>query len=184
MLRLSMDPADLEWLDLPDGVRVQVRGLTTAIYESARASSTRRAAKILTDMDDMEGMGVAFADRPNLSDVDVASGYDQMLFIQGLARAAIVDWQGVGGPDGEPVRPTLEWIDALMRHHKHAETFLVRYVGGYEARRAEGNGSGVAPNGISAAAPDTADPVETAVPPAPKADAASTASGAPTSNTS
>jgi hypothetical protein len=82
---------------------------------------------------------------------------DQMM-LQALARHAITEWEGVADEEGNPISPSSEAVDALMRDHPAiAATFETEYLRDLTAMYAEGNGSGAAPTGTSAAAPDTVD---------------------------
>ena len=172
MQRLPKQPPGPYWLDLLRGVRVQVRPLTTPLYEAARHNSVRRAQELLANMADMESLGGSLEGMPDIRDPDQAVGVSQALFLQGLARAAIIRWEGVGDEDGNPLDPTPNLVDRFMLIHDQADAFYVRYCGSYEQREAEGNASGAAPTGTTAAAPDTAKDAETAAPPAPTVSAA------------
>ncbi|MDX2205950.1 MAG: hypothetical protein NW223_24600 [Hyphomicrobiaceae bacterium] len=63
MLTLDL-PAEPFWLDLPRGVRVEIRPVTTAVMAAAQAAATRRLAAIRiadSDLDPDMSRGLSFA---------------------------------------------------------------------------------------------------------------------------
>jgi len=63
MLTLDL-PTEPHWLDLPRGVRVEIRPVTTAVMAAAQAGSTRRLGALRaleTDLDPDMARGLAFA---------------------------------------------------------------------------------------------------------------------------
>lgn len=89
------------WLDLIDGVRVHVRPASTALVMAARVSA-------LQENDDPALRGTALIKR--------------------LAQLAILDWEGIGGEDGEALLVTPEGIYALMDLWPVAEAFERLYL--------------------------------------------------------
>ncbi len=75
-----------------------------------------------------------------------------------LARLVVLEWEGVGDAEGNPVPVTPEGIDALLDILPIFEAFQVRYVSKGLLLEAEKNGSAPSPNGISAGATSIADP--------------------------
>ena len=76
MLLLTLDlPADPYWLDLPRGVRVEIRPVTAAVMAAAQASAARRLAAIrLADPD---------------RDPDMSRGLSFAFLVKALARHAV-----------------------------------------------------------------------------------------------
>ena len=63
MLTLDL-PAEPYWLDLPRGVRVEIRPMTTAVMAAAQAAAARRLAAIRIadpDLDPDMSRGLSFA---------------------------------------------------------------------------------------------------------------------------
>jgi len=83
MLTLDL-PAEPYWLDLPRGVRVEIRPVTTAVMAAARAAAARRLAD------------------PDL-DPDMARGLSFAFLVKTLARHAVTAWEGVGDSAGRPL---------------------------------------------------------------------------------
>lgn len=91
MIRLSSD-RDPFWLDVAPGVRIRLRPATVAAILAARAAS----AEVL---------------RKGGEDAQTRAGF---AFTRALARSGIVEWEGIGDKDGNPVDPTPEAIDAAL----------------------------------------------------------------------
>ena len=90
MLTLDLTNAP-RWHDLAPGVRVQLRPLTTALMVATRSDPVVEA--VPEDASDEE-RAVAFA--------------------KGLARRAVLAWDGIGDADGNPIDPSPAAIDALL----------------------------------------------------------------------
>ncbi len=183
MIRLGM-AREPRWLDLGAGVRVLARPMTTAIYKAAELTALRHATEIAERDGLIERAGGGIWGIPDPSDRDGMLGLKAQFMLQALAAHAIAEWQGVGGPDGLPVPVTTDNVAALIREFPlQAATFESLYLSDLAATVAEGNGSGAAPSGTSAAAPATADGAGTTASPAPTADAPPAAGSAPTTST-
>jgi hypothetical protein len=156
MIRLSnREPV---WLDLADGVRLKVRPITTPAYAMIQA----QAEKVYEDWADHR----AEAEGLDAADESVRRGLMRALMIKGLALYAILEWEGIEAAVAD------ETVAAFIDGHPLlAALFYHRILAPLEARAAEGNASGPAPHGTSAAGPDTAKPAATAdaiaAPPAP-----------------
>jgi hypothetical protein len=133
-LNLSNEPA---WLDLGHGVRVRLLPLTTALMVAARNDPA------IAGLDE------------NASDEESA-----LVFAKALGRIAIMDWEGVGDENGDPVAVSLEGIDALLDVWPLFETFQTEYVAGGLLLDQEKNVSSPLPSGPSAGAMDTARPAD------------------------
>lgn len=155
MLRLGI-PDKPRWIDLGD-VCVHVRPLTTAIEQAAQIRAAREAVKLGTEAAAVRDAGGQVVDLPDLSDPAVQLGVGQMLFIQSLAAFGIIEWTGVGDAEGRPAPVTPENIaEFIRRRPAQAARFAAEYLRPLDDVAAEGNASGPAPNGSSAAGPTTA----------------------------
>ena len=140
MLHLDI-PTEPCWLDLPEGVRLLTRPVTTAVMQAAQSAAARRleAAREAGPLDPDWERGLAF-----------------LYLVQGLARHAVLEWQGVGDATGAPLPLSPEAVEALMQHDAIASAFWAGATAPVRALVAEGNGCAPAPPGIGAAGPDTA----------------------------
>ncbi|GAK46882.1 conserved protein [Tepidicaulis marinus] len=101
-LNLSREPT---WLDLGHDVRVRVAPLTTSLMAAARSDP---AVGALPEGASNETIAVTMA--------------------KALARLVVLEWEGVGDAEGNPVPVTPEGIDALLDILPIFEAFQVRYV--------------------------------------------------------
>jgi hypothetical protein len=91
MLKLSVDREPI-WLDVIPGVRIRLRPATVAAILAARTA----AADVLRAGGEAAETRAGFA------------------FTRALARSAIIEWEGIGDKDGNPVAPLPEAIDAAL----------------------------------------------------------------------
>jgi hypothetical protein len=140
MLTLDI-PTEPRWLDLPQGVRLLTRPVTTAVMQAAQSAAARRleAAREAGPLDPDWERGLAF-----------------LYLVQGLARHAVLDWQGVGDTAGAPLALSPEAMDRLMEHDAIASAFWMRATAPVQAVVAEGNGCAPALRGIGAVGSHTA----------------------------
>ena len=131
-LDLSREP---RWLDLGHGVRLRVGPLTTSLMAAARSDPT------VTSLPE-----------------DASNETIAVTMAKALARLVVLEWDGVGDAEGEPVPVTPEGIDALLDILPIFEAFQLRYVSKGLLLEAEKNGSAPSPNGTSAGATSIADP--------------------------
>lgn len=134
MIRLNLSREPI-WLDLGHDVRVRVAPLTTSLMAAARSDP---AVAALPEGASNETIAVTMA--------------------KALARLVVLEWEGVGDAEGNPVPITPEGIDALLDILPIFEAFQLRYVSKGLLLEAEKNGSAPSPNGISAGATSIADP--------------------------
>lgn len=171
-------------MTLGAGVAVTVKPLTFALYRAAVHSAERQAREVASELGLIEAAGGSIADIPSPHDAEGMRGLRDQFLLQALARHAIAAWEGIGDADGAPAPVTPETIDALIRDHPLlAERFEVEYLREITEWIAEGNASGAAPTGTSAAAPTTADAAPMPTSPAPAACPDGTASSVPTGAT-
>jgi hypothetical protein len=136
MIRLNLT-ATPQWLDLAPGLRLLVGPLTTALMVSARADA---AIETMPDTATTEELALAMA--------------------KAVARRAVLDWEGVGDAEGQPVSVTPDGIDALLEIWPIFEAFQTQYVARGLILDAEKNVSALSPSGPSAGAIATAPPAK------------------------
>ena len=131
-LNLSSEP---QWLELVEGVRVQVRPLTTALMVSTRSD-------------------------PLVAEIPEAASDEEraVIFAQALGRRAILDWEGVGDMAGEPMACTPKAVDQLLDIWPIFEAWQERYVSRGLLLEQEKNASAPSPSGTTAGATATAKP--------------------------
>ena len=137
-LNLSREPS---WLDLGHDVRVRVAPLTTSLMAAARSDA---AVAALPEGASNETIAVTMA--------------------KALARLVVLEWEGVGDVEGNPVPVTPEGIDALLDILPIFEAFQLRYVSKGLLLESEKNGSAPSPNGTSVGATSIAEPAAALVP--------------------
>ena len=136
MIRLNLT-ATPQWLELAPKLRLLVGPLTTALMVSARADM---AIESLPDTASTEELALAMA--------------------KAVARRAILEWEGVGDADGDPVPVSPEGIDALLEIWPVFEAFQTSYVAKGLILDAEKNVSAPSPSGPSAGATGIAPPLK------------------------
>lgn len=141
-------PTAPRWLNLPEGVRLLTRPVTTAVMQAAQAAAARRLDEARTT---------------ETLDPDWERGLAFLYLVQGLARHAVQEWQGVADMDGTPLALSLEGLDRLMEMDVIAGAFWSAATAPARSVVAEGNGSAPVQPGTMAAAAPTA---EDATPPA------------------
>lgn len=129
------------WVELIPGLRVQLRPLTTALMVAARADPA-------LDLAAAEG------------EAPVSTEALALTMAKALARQAILDWEGVGDAEGQPVPVSPAAIDALLDIWPVFEAFQTLYVSKGLLLDAEKNVSPPLPIGSSAGASDTARPAK------------------------
>jgi hypothetical protein len=124
---LSLDlPTEPYWVDLPRGVRVEIRPVTTAVMAAAQAAAQRRLAALREADVEM--------------DPDLARGLAFALLVKALARHAVTAWEGVGDAAGKPLPLSPEAVERLMDLDKMAGAFWERALLPIRTVAAEGNG--------------------------------------------
>ena len=144
MLTLDLTNAPF-WCDLVPGVRVKLRPLTTALMVAARSDP-------------------AIADLPKEARTEEAA----LAMAKALARSAILEWEGIGDAEGEPLPISPDAIDALLDIWPIFEAFQSLYVAKGLLLDAEKNGSAPSPTGTSVGATATARPAKRSAKTAPR----------------
>ena len=129
------------WVELIPGLRVQLRPLTTALMVAARADPA-------LDLAAAEG------------EAPVSTEALALTMAKALARQAILDWEGVGDAEGQPLPVSPVAIDALLDIWPVFEAFQTIYVSKGLLLDAEKNVSPPLPIGSSAGAIATARPAK------------------------
>jgi hypothetical protein len=124
MLTLDL-PVEPYWLDLPRGVRVELRPVTTAVMAAAQAAAARRLAAIRLGDPDL--------------DPDMARGLSFAFLVKALARHAVTGWEGVGDAAGQPLPLLPEAVERLMDLDDIAAAFWDQATRPIAAVAAEGN---------------------------------------------
>ncbi|NEX48710.1 hypothetical protein [Pseudotabrizicola algicola] len=132
MLTLDLTNAP-RWLDLLPGVRLKLRPLTTALMVSARADPVVEAMP------------------PEATTEELA-----LAMAKAVARRAVLEWEGIGDAEGNPVSVTPEGIDALLEIWPAFEAFQAAYVAKGLLLEQEKNASAPSPSGPTAGAKATA----------------------------
>jgi hypothetical protein len=102
MIRLDL-AREPHWLDVGHGARLHVRPCNTALMMAAR-SEAQKAENV---------------DHPARS----------VALVTALARFAILDWEGVGDGEGNPMPVSPEGVNALMDLWPVADAFERLYLG-------------------------------------------------------
>ncbi|SEP21383.1 hypothetical protein SAMN04487843_108206 [Methylobacterium sp. ap11] len=136
MLKLSQSVEPF-WLDVLPGVRIRFRPITVASMLVAR-----------------EAVGKVFRGE----DQDDVGARANIALVRELTRRGIMEWEGIGDADGQPLPVTREAVDLLMENWPAYDAIDTLYVAPALARDAEKNASSSSSGGTSAAAPDTATP--------------------------
>lgn len=144
MIRLNLLSRP-EWLTLLPGLRINVAPLTTALMVAARADPALTA---LPETASTEDLALAMA--------------------KAVARLAILEWEGVGDEEGEPLPLSPAGIEALLEVWPVFEAFQAQYVARGLMLDQEKNVSAPLPTGPSAGATATARPVRDLAPTAPQ----------------
>ena len=158
MLKLNIK-TEPYWIDLGLGVRVKVRPCTSPIFYAARAFMNKRLQDIGEEYRKRKEIGASVKDLPDVENPEIREALAEEYLARGLARSAIIDWEGIlesTGDDKAPVTP--EKIDELMTGFwSIAASFSQQYTGVRELIEAEKKDSSAVPNGTSGTVQATAE---------------------------
>ncbi len=183
MMRIDL-PKEPYVLALPGfDFALKVRPLSTALMSAARAKANREVADLLAHAEAVKKAGGDVSGLPDFADDDQRAGVAYAALVKALASSAIIAWEGIADPDGNPAPVNPQTTGDLVGIYPIGERFLAAYLAPREMLDAEGNASGPAPNGTMEAGPNTADSAENPEPPVPEASEGTTESDAPASNT-
>jgi hypothetical protein len=156
MLRLNLKKEPY-WLELPAEVKVKVRPLSTAIMSAAQSSVIKQITDWRQERKSRLEIGADAGDLPDVDDEETRLGLSESMLIKALARGAIIEWQGVLIAKGDaPASVNDQAVNDLMDIWFVAQEFWKQYTNSLTLLEAEGNGSGLAVSGTSAAGLDIA----------------------------
>jgi hypothetical protein len=183
MIDLSQ-PTEPYKLDLPYGLRVTVRPLTTAGMAAAQAAARRAVEAIERQARERTEAGLALDGLPDLSAEGERDGFYQAQLIRELAIRHIANWVGVE-LNGGPALPTPENVAAVMELYPVGERFFQEFTLRQVLLNAAKNGCGPSAAGTSSRVegPSTAGPAERTTCLAPEPRPEPTDSSAPTAST-
>ena len=183
MIDLSQPSAPYE-LELPYGLNVTVRPLSTAGMAAAQAAARRAVEAIERQARERTDAGLPLDGLPDLSGEGERDGFYQAQLIRELAVRHITSWSGIE-LGGGPAPPTPPNIAAVMELYPVGERFFQEFTLRQVLLNAARNGSGPSAAGISSRAegPNTATPVAMTDCPAPEASPEPTDGSAPTAST-
>jgi hypothetical protein len=179
MIDLSQRSEPYE-LELPYGLRVTVRPLTTAGMAAAQAAARRAIEAIERQARERTEAGLPSDGLPDLSADGERDGFYQAQLIRELAIRHVTRWTGVE-LEGGPAPPTPQNIAAVMDLYPVGERFFQEFTLRQVLLNAAKNGSGPSAAGTSSRAegPSTAEPAATTASPAPEASLEPTGGSAP-----
>ena len=149
MLRLNIK-TEPYWLDLGLGVRVKVRPCTSPIFYAARAFMNKRLTELGEEYRKRKELGLPLEDFPLLDLAEVREALAEEFLALGLARSAILEWEGVLESEGDAPAPvTLERVTEFMTNFwALAASFSQQYTGVRELIEAEKKDLKPEPSGI------------------------------------
>ena len=167
MLRLNIK-TEPYWLDLGLSVRVKVRPCTSPIFYAARAFMSKKLTELGEEYKKRKELGLPLEDFPLLDTSEVREALAEEFLALGLARAAILDWEGILESQGEKPAPvTPEKIEEFMTHFwSLAASFSQQYTGVRELIEAGKKDLKPELSGTSEAELSTAVDVPSSAPPA------------------
>lgn len=177
-------PTEPYELELPYGLTVTVKPLTTAGMAAAQAAARRAVEAIERQISERKEAGLSTDGLPDLGDDGDRDGFYQSQLIRELAIRHITEWTGVD-LDGGPAPPTSENIAAVMNLYPIGERFFQEFTLRQILLNAAKNGSGLSAAGISSQAegPNIVEDVETTNYPAAEEGVGATDSFASTEST-
>jgi hypothetical protein len=150
-LKPQTEPYEIE---LPYGVTVTVKPLTTAGMAAAQAAARRRVESLEAQARERRESGLPLEGLPDLDDDAARDGLFQDLLIKELGIRHIASWSGV--EDDPPVTP--ENVAAILELYPVGERFFQEFTLRQVLLNAAKNASGPSAAGIfdRAEGPDTA----------------------------
>ena len=163
-LKQQTKPYDI---DLPYGVTVTVKPLTTASMAAAQAAARRRVEAVESQARDRKESGLPLDGLPDLDNEGERDGFLQCQVVYELAARHVTAWTGI--EDDPPV--IRDNIIAVMDLYPVGEQFLQKLTLQQMLLNAAKNASGLSASGTSSQAegPDTAKDAGTKARPARKA---------------
>jgi hypothetical protein len=183
MIDLSQRAEPYE-LELPYGLKVTVRPLTTTGMAAAQAGARRAVEAVERQARERTDAGLPLDGLPDLSVKGERDGLYHAQLIRELAVRHVTSWAGVE-LGGGPAPPTPENIAAVMEIYPVGERFFQEFTLRQVLLNAAKNGSGPSAAGTSSRAegPNTAEPARKATCPVPEERRERTGGSAPTAST-
>ncbi|TAE80786.1 MAG: hypothetical protein EAZ74_06080 [Alphaproteobacteria bacterium] len=94
MLKLDLQKKPY-WLELPAGIRVKVRPFTSALMNAAQLSVKKQIEALREEHQLRREAGADLSDMPDIEDEDTRFGWSESMLVKAVARAAIIEWEGV-----------------------------------------------------------------------------------------
>jgi len=138
MIRLAL-PTEPQWLELPYGVRVRVRPLSSVLMETARQIVAAEMRELRSSMTRLREAGVEMVDAPNLEDANVSHAEALVRLAKSLARVAVLEWDGVLAADGTVEALSPASLNRLMDVPSVCSSFFERYTSTLDVLEAEKN---------------------------------------------
>ena len=169
MLKLNLKKESY-WLTLLADVKVKVRPLSTAVMSAAQASVIKQITQLRQERKARLEAGADVSDLPDVDDEDTRIGVTEALLVSALARGAVIAWEGVMDQTGTAEAPfNDESLRELMSIWFVAQDFWKQYTAEISLLEIEGNASGLAVSGTSAAGQTTAEDATPTISPAAEA---------------
>lgn len=118
------------WVDLPGGVRLQLRPISISALRRAQDLS---GFPLLDRVDEMP--------EPSVS--------DYLRLCDAFGEVFVTDWQGVGDDAGDPLPFSADWLAKLLDQPEYMQAFVGLMMQRLEAWGAKKNASGTARAGNS-----------------------------------
>lgn len=166
MLTLKLPTTPDKW-DLGSGVSITMRPLGPGLIERVHVELRAIMTRALAGEDLLDGIPVTTAALPDIRSEAGEEALRSLFFYISIAIAGIIEWEGIGDEEGNPIEPTPENIAILMiSENAIFDAFRQKFAEGWGALEQEGNASGPLQNGHSAKAPNTAKTVKSSARPA------------------
>ncbi len=168
-MSISKEPYELE---LPYGIRITVKPLTSASMAACQAAARRRIESLESQVRERRELGLPVGELPDFDDAAERDGFYHGLLVHELAARHILSWTGVLAEDGESAAPaTREAVAAVMDLYPVGERFFQEFTLRQVLLNAAKNASGPSAAGTSGRAEgrNTAKAAENTAPPAPEA---------------
>ncbi|MCW5699972.1 MAG: hypothetical protein KIT00_09035, partial [Rhodospirillales bacterium] len=137
-------------LELPYGIRVTVRPLTSASMAACQSAARRRIESLESQVRERKESGLGIDDLPDLDDPAERDGLYHGLLVHELAARHIVSWSGVLDADGESEAPvTREAVAAVVDLYPVGERFFQEFTLKQVLLNAAKNASGLSAAGTS-----------------------------------
>jgi|EndMetStandDraft_2_1072991.scaffolds.fasta_scaffold02228_8 hypothetical protein len=151
---LNSEAADSEpqWVELGGGAAVLCVAATSQIVHVAKAMADAVMIDLAAGGSAVTRVGGRIEGVPDLSSESEIEGAREVLTVVSIAELIVRDWRGVLDADRKPLRFRPSLLALLLSDQKVFEAFSRQCLRPVHEVVAEGNVSGLSPNGISARA--------------------------------